>query len=194
MRTGRQLLRESSWIIYIPLWAQWIVINFTGPSSWIGPTVLRQLFSGPTTDLNIIFPITWTCALISFLLIFFILIRKTSFFNSLAISSASQFGAVFLFEMIFNLIAKYMFGQHALPLSNTDYLIASLSWLIMSLCGIGFWKKNRFLYIFILIFITGFLVWAIIGFPILSGLPSLFLNYITKISAFCIITSLFIGE
>ena len=194
MRIRRQLLRESPWIIYIPLWVQWTVINFTGQGSWIGPTVLRQLFSGPTTDLNVIFPVTWTCALISFLLIFFMLIKKTSLLNSLAISSASQFGAAFLFEIAFSLIAKYKFGEQVLPLANTDYVIASLSWLIMTLCGIGFWAKNRLLYIFILIFITGFLVWGIIGFPILSGFPSLFLNYITKISAFCIVTSLFVSE
>ena len=170
---------------------QWLILNFAGPGSWIGPTVLKQLLGGPTTDLNIIFPITWISAVFSFFIILLLLFKRTSKLNSFMIASACPFGAAFLFEFIFSIIALIIHG-HPILQGNPYYIVLGISWLIMPISGIGFWLRNRILYGLIIIFIVGFVVWVMIGFPILSGFLSLILNYITKIASFSIITSLFI--
>ena len=170
---------------------QWLILNFTGQGSWIGLTVLKQLFGGPTTDLNIIFPITWVSAVFSFFIIFLLLFKRTSLLNSFMIASACPFGAAFLFEFIFSIIAIMIHG-HPILQCNPCNIVLGVSWLIMSISGIGFWSRNRILYGSIIIFIVGFVTWILIGFPILSGFSSLLLNYITKIASFSIITSLFI--
>ncbi len=192
MHLSRQFIRINPWLIYAPLWIQWAILNFSGPGAWIGPTVLKQLLLGPRIDLNIIFPVTWTCAISSFIIIFFLLRNRTSLLNLLSISAASQFGAAFLFEFVFSVIARFLFGHHVLPLANKYYVIVGISWLSMSFCGIGFWSKNKFLLAFIGFFIVGFLIWILIGFPILKGIQSVFLNSITKIASFAIITSLYV--
>jgi hypothetical protein len=175
----------------MPLWMQWLILNFMGLGSWIGPTVLKQLLGGPTTDLNIIFPITWVSAVYFFFMIFLLLFKRTSVFNSFMIASACPFGAAFLFEFIFGIVAMMVHGYPILQ-GNPYYIVLGVSWLIMSISGIGFWSRNRILYGSIIIFIIGFVIWILIGFPILSGSSSLILNYITKIASFSIITSLFI--
>lgn len=174
----------------MPLWIQWLILNFSGPGSWIGPTVLKQLLGGPTTDLNIIFPITWVSAVFSFFIILLLLFKRTSKLNSFMIASACPFGAAFLFEFIFSIIALIVHG-HPILQSNPYGIVLGVSWLIMPICGIGFWSRNRILYGSIIVFIVGFVVWILIGFPILLGFSSLILNYITKIASFSIVTSLF---
>jgi len=187
-------LRKDPWIIYVPLWSLWLILNFTGVGAWIGPTTLTQLLSGPfRTDLNPIFPVTWTSAIASFLFTFSMLVRKTSAFNAFSISAACQFGAASLFESIFGVIAFLVHG-HPVFRGNPYYALMDISWLIMPLCGVGYWSRNRFLYAPIGVFVSGFVLWALIGFPILSGTLSLFLNYVTKIAAFCMITSLFLDR
>ncbi|MCK5627163.1 hypothetical protein KAI23_04290 [Candidatus Bathyarchaeota archaeon] len=170
---------------------QWLILNFAGPGSWIGPTVLKQLLSGPTTDLNIIFPITWVSAVFSFFVILLLLFKRTSVLNSFMIASVCPFGAAFLFEFIFSIVAMMVHG-HPILHGNPYYMVLGVSWLIMPISGIGFWSRNRILSGSIVVFIVGFIIWIIIGFPILSGFSSLLLNYITKIASFSIITSLFI--
>ena len=170
---------------------QWLILNFAGPGFWIGPTVLKQLLGGPTTDLNIIFPITWVSAVFSFFIIFLLLFKRTSLLNSFMIASACPFGAAFLFEFIFSIIALIVHG-HPILYGNPYYFFVGVSWLIMPISGIGFWSRNKILYSSIIVFIVGFVIWIMIGFPILSGFSSLLLNYITKIASFSIITSLFI--
>ena len=59
------------------------------------------------------------------------------------------------------------------------------------LCGLGYWSPNRFFYVSILVFAGGFLIWMLIGIPILAGVPSLLLNYVTKVAAFAAVTSLY---
>jgi len=174
----------------VPLWIQWLILNFSGSGSWIGPTVLKSLFGGPTTDLNIIFPITWVSAVFSFFIILLLLFKRTSKFNSFMIASACPFGAAFLFEFIFSIITLIVHG-HPILQGNPYYIVLGVSWLIMPICGIGFWSRNRILYGSIMIFIVGFVIWILIGFPILLGFSSLILNYITKIASFSIVTSLF---
>lgn len=193
MQLSKKSIQRNPWIIYIPLWAQWIILNFTGPGSWIGPTVLKQLLSGPKTELNIIFPITWISAVTSFIIIIIQLKKHISLINSISISAASQFGAAFLFEFIFSLIAFQQYG-HPILQDNPYYILIGLSWLIMPLTGIIYWSRNKFLYASLFVFIIGFVIWFFIGFPILGGIISLLLNYITKIAAFCIITSLFLKK
>jgi hypothetical protein len=193
MNQIKQTLQRYPWIAYIPLWTLWIVLNFTGPGAWIGPTVITQLFSGPTTDLNIIFPITWISAVVSFISIIYFLRNRTSFSNSLAISGASQLGAAFLFEFIFSIIALCIHG-HSILEGNPFYIIIGISWLIMLICGIGFWSWNRHLQVSIGLFVLGFFIWSVIGFPILKGVDSIALNYLTKIASFYIITSLYISK
>ncbi|MFC1506508.1 hypothetical protein ACFLQ6_05485 [Thermoproteota archaeon] len=188
---SKDFFRKHPWSLYIPLWIQWLILNFTGPGSWIGPSVFSALLAGPTAGSNIIFPVTWTSALISFIIIFILLIKHTSLINSIAIASACQFGAAFLFEFVFSLIALTIHGHQILE-GNPYYIILGISWLIMPICGIGFWSVNRYLYLSIAIFILGFIIWILIGFPILSGYPSIILNYLTKIASFSIISSLFI--
>ena len=73
----------------------------------------------------------------------------------------------------------------------TNYLLVGTSWLVMILCGMGYWSPNRFFYVSILVFTGGFLFWILIGFPILAGVPSLVLNYVTKVAAFSAVTSLY---
>jgi hypothetical protein len=170
---------------------QWLILNFTGPGSWIGPTVLKQLLGGPTTDLNMIFPITWVSAVISFFIILMLLFKRTSKLNSLMVASACPFGADFLFGFILSIIALIIHG-HPILQGNPYYIIQGISWLIMPISGIGFWLRNRILDVSIIVFIIGFVVWVMIEFPILSGFSSILLNYITKIASFSIITSLFI--
>lgn len=189
----RDFFREYPWAISVPLWVQWLILNFTGVGSWIGPTVFSNLLAGPSGGGNIIFPVTWTSAVISFILIFIFLIKRTSFLNSVMIASACQFGAAFLFEFIFSFIALMIHGHQILE-GNPYYIVLGVSWLIMPICGIGFWSTNRYVYSSIVLFVSGFIVWILIGFPILSGYPSLILNYITKIASFSIITSLFIND
>ncbi|WP_455369487.1 hypothetical protein [[Eubacterium] cellulosolvens] len=111
--------------------------------------------------------------------------------NSFMIASACPFGAAFLFEFVFSIIALIVHG-HPILQGNPYYFVLGVSWLIMPLSGIGFWSRNRILYGSIIIFIVGFVIWILIDFPILSGFSSLLLNYITKIASFSIITSLFI--
>jgi len=193
MQRIKQTLQRYPWMVYIPLWTLWIVLNFTGLGAWIGPTVLTQLISGPTTDLNIIFPITWISAVVSFISIIYFLRNRTSFFNSLAISGASQLGAAFLFEFVFSVIALFIHG-HPILEGNPYYIGIGLSWLIMLLCGIGFWSWNQHVKASIELFVTGFFIWSVIGFPILKGIDSIALNYLTKIASFYIITSLYITE
>lgn len=193
MRRIKQVLLKSPWIIYFPLWALWIVLNFTGPGAWIGPIFLKQLVSGPRTDLNVIFPITWISAVVSFIFIIYFLRNRTSFLNSLAISAASQLGAAFLFEFVFSIIALCIHG-HPILEGNPYYVVIGLSWLVMPICGIGFWSWNQHLQASIGLFVLGFLVWTVIGFPILKGIDSIALNYLTKIASFYIITSLYISE
>lgn len=175
----------------MPLWMQWLILNFLGSGSWIGPTVFTQLIGGPTTDLNIIFPVTWVSAVFSFLIILLLLSKRTCILNSFMIASACPFGAAFLFEFIFSIVAMMIHGDPILQ-GNPYYMVLGVSWLIMPISGIGFWSRNRILYGSIVVFIVGFVIWIIIGFPILSGFSSLLLNYITKIASFSIITSLFI--
>jgi len=170
---------------------QWVILNFLGSGSWIGPTVLKQLLVGPTTDLNVIFPVTWASAVFSFLIILFLLSKRTSILNSFMIASACPFGAAFLFEFIFSIVAMMVHG-HPILQGDPYYIVLGVSWLIMPISGIGFWSRNRILYGSIVVFIIGFLIWIMVGFPILSGFSSLLLNYITKIASFSIITSLFI--
>ena len=189
----KKLLRGYPFLLYIPLWMLWIFFNFTGSGAWIGSTVLKQLISGPTAELNIIFPITWMSAIVSFLITIFFLKRRTALVNSLLISGASQFGAAFLFEFVFSIIAFYMHG-HPILQGNTFYCFIGFIWLIMPICGIGFWSCNNYLLFSIGFFVFGFLVWILIGFPILSDFPSLILNYVTKIASFAIITSLYIQK
>ena len=193
MKKILQKFQRCPWIIYIPLWTLWIVLNFTGPGSWIGPTVINQLISGPTTDLNVIFPITWISAVVSFISIIYFLRNRTQLFNSIAISAASQLGAAFLFEFVFSIIALYIHG-HPILEGNPYYIGIGLSWLIMLICGIGFWSLNQHLKASIGLFVMGFFVWSAIGFPILEGVESIVLNYLTKIASFYVITSLYILE
>jgi hypothetical protein len=174
----------------MPLWIQWLILNFSGPGSWIGPTVLKQLLGGPTNNLNIIFPITCVSAVFSFFIILLLLFKRTSKLNSFMIASACPFGAAFLFEFIFSIISLIVHGHPVLQ-GNPYYIVLGVSWLIMPVCGIGFWSRNRILYGSIIFFILGFVVWILIGFPILLGFSSLILNYITKIASFSIVTSLF---
>ena len=152
---------------------------------------MKQLLSGPTTDLNIIFPVTWISAVFSFLIIFLLLFKRTSKLNSFMIASACPFGAAFLFEFIFSIIALVVHG-HPILQGNPYYLVLGVSWLIMPISGIGFWSRNRILDGSIIIFIAGFVIWILIGFPILSGFLSIILNYVTKIASFSVVTSLFI--
>ena len=172
---------------------QWLILNFTGQGSWIGSSVLKQLLAGPTTDLNIIFPITWISAVSSFFILLLLLFKRTSKLNSFMIASACPFGAAFLFEFIFSIIALTVHG-HPILQGNPYYIVLGVSWLVMPISGIGFWSRNRVIYISIIIFILGFVIWILIIFPILSGFSSLILNYITKIASFSIITSLFIFQ
>jgi hypothetical protein len=186
----RASLAMRPWVVYGPLWIQWVVLNFAGKGAWIGPTVLRQLFAGPRTELNLIFPVTWTCAVISFIVTILLLLGRTSFLNLFFISAGSQFGASFLFEFVFSIVALV---RHGYPILYGDcyYLLVGASWLVMILCGLGYWSPNPFFYVSILVFTGGFFVWMLIGFPILAGLPSLVLNYVTKIAAFSVVTSLY---
>ena len=178
------------WVVYGPLWIQWMVLNFAGKGAWIGPTVLRQLFAGPRTELNLIFPVTWTSAVISFIVTILLLSRRTSFLNLFFISAGSQFGASFLFEFVFSIIALVRCG-HPILYGDYYYLLVGTSWLVMILCGMGYWSPNRFFYVSILVFTGGFFFWILIGFPILAGVPSLVLNYVTKVAAFSAVTSLY---
>ena len=180
-------------MLYIPLWAQWTILNFTGSCAWIGPTVIKQLLQGPRTDLNIIFPVTWISAVTSFIIIFILLTRRTSVLDSLLIAAATQFGTAFLFEFVFSIVALYRYGYPVLE-GNPYYLIAGFSWLVMLLCGIGYWSLNNIFYASAGIFVFGFALWIWIGFPILEGSPSIVLNYFTKIAAFSIVTSLYMGH
>jgi hypothetical protein len=191
MRLSRDSFRKDPWLLYVPLWAQWTILNFAGPGAWIGPTVLTQLLQGPRTDVNVIFPVTWLSAVTSFAIISFLLPQRTSILNSLAVAAASQFGSAFLYEFVFSLIALLRYG-HPILQGNTYYVIVGISWLAMLFGGIGYWTRNNVLYTSLVVFILGFLVWILIGFPILEGALSLFLNYLTKIAAFFITTSLYI--
>lgn len=193
MQLSKESIHRKPWMIYIPLWVQWIILNFTGPGSWIGPTVLKQLLSGPKTELNIIFPITWFSAIASFFIIIIQLKKRISLINSLPISAASQFGAAFLFEFIFSFIAFHQYG-HPILQGNPYYSLIGLSWLIMPISGIIYWSRNKFLYVSTFVFIIGFVIWFFIGFPILEGVISLLLNCVTKIAAFSIVTSLFLEK
>jgi hypothetical protein len=112
-------------------------------------------------------------------------------FDAFSISAACQFGAASIFESVFGLIAFFKYGDPIFH-GNLHYILNDISWLIMPLCGVGYWSRNRFLYTSAGVFVIGFIVWTLIGFPILSGFLSLCLNYITKISAFCIVTSLYL--
>jgi hypothetical protein len=132
-------------------------------------------------------------AIVSFFITIFFLKKQTTLVNSLLISGASQFGAAFLFEFVFSIIAFYRYG-HPILQGNTYYCLIGFIWLIMPICGFGFWSWNNYLLFSIGIFVYGFLVWILIGFPILSGFPSLILNYVTKIASFAIITSLYIKK
>jgi hypothetical protein len=69
------------------------------------------------------------------------------------------------------------------------YIIAGFSQLIMVPSGIGYWLRNKALYVSLAVFLWGFIVWALIGFPILEGTMSIVTNCITKIAALSITTS-----
>ena len=73
----------------------------------------------------------------------------------------------------------------------TKYLLVGTSWFVMILCGLRYWSPNRFFYVSILVFAGGFLIWMLIGIPILAGVPSLLLNYVTKVAAFAAVASLY---
>jgi len=191
VRRSRELFRRRPWLLYVPLWAQWATLNFTGPGAWIGPKVMAQLLQGPRTDVNVIFPVTWLSAVASFVIIAFLLAQRTSILNSLAVAVASQFGSAFLFEFVFSLIALLKHG-HPILQGNAYYVIVGISWLAMLISGIGFWSRNSVLYVSLGVYFLGFLIWILIGFPILEGALSLFLNYVTKVAAFSITTSLYI--
>ena len=186
----RASLEMRPWVVYGPLWIQWMVLNFAGKGAWVGPTVVRQLLAGPRTELNLIFPVTWTSAVISFIFTILLLSRRTSFLNSFFISAGSQFGASFLFEFVFSFVALVRYG-HPILYGDCYYLLVGASWLVMILCGLGYWSPNRFFYVSILVFAGGFFVWMLIGFPILAGVPSLVLNCVTKVAAFAAVTSLY---
>jgi hypothetical protein len=187
----QKVVLEKPWIVYVPLWIQWIILNFAGPGAWIGPTVLRQLLSGPRTDVNIVFPVTWTSAVVSFLVIILLLRKRTSIFHAISISAASQFGAAFLFEFVFSIIAFVMYGHPVLQ-GNLYYVLAGISWLVMPLCGVGYWARNKVLWLSIGVFVVGFSLWILIGFPILNGATSIILNFITKLAAFSITTAVYV--
>jgi len=193
MWLARSLLEKSPWVLYVPLWLQWTVLNFTGPAAWIGPTVMKQLLSGPRVDVNVIFPVTWASALASFVIIFLSLRRRTSFLHALSVASASQFGAAFLFEFVFSLAALIIHG-HPILEGNAYHVIVGFSWLVMMFCGVGFWSRNRVLYVSTGVFVLGFILWMLIGFPILEGPLSLLLNYVTKIATFSIVTSIYMCD
>ena len=186
----RTSLTMRPWLVYGPLWIQWAILNFAGKGAWIGPTVLSQLVSGPQTDLNPIFPVTWTSAVISFITIIILLSKRTSFLNAFFISAGSQFGSSFLFEFVFSIVALIRYG-HPILYGDYYYLVVGASWLVMILCGLGYWSRNRFFYASILAFTCGFLAWILIGFPILAGMLSVILNSVTKVAAFAIVTSLY---
>lgn len=190
MNFNRSFFKAYPCFVFIPLWLIWLGCNFIGPGAWIGPTMLKQLLSGPRSDLNIIFPVTWISAVSSFILITFFLKRETSIFNVIPIAAASQFGSAFLFEFVFSFIALYRYG-HPILEGNSCYIFIGFVWLIMPLSGIVFWSKNKFVFISIGVFSFGFLIWILIGFPILEGILSLILNYITKIASFATVSSLY---
>jgi NADH:ubiquinone oxidoreductase subunit 6 (subunit J) len=87
------------------------------------------------------------------------------------IALACPFGAAFLFEFIFSILALVI-HEHPILQGNPYYVVLGISWLIMPISGIGFWSRNEILDGSIMIFIVGFVIWVLIGFPILSGFKS----------------------
>jgi hypothetical protein len=113
--------------------------------------------------------------------------------NAVIIAAASQFGAAFLFEFIFSLLALFHHG-HPILQGNPYYILLGISWLSMTLTGVGFWSRNRYLFVSLGILAVGFLIWSLIGFPILVGVLSLALNYLTKIATFSTVTCLYLRQ
>jgi hypothetical protein len=62
----------------------------------------------------------------------------------------------------------------------------------MPLCGVGYWARNKVLWLSIGVFVVGFSLWILIGFPILNGATSIILNFITKLAAFSITTAVYV--
>jgi len=64
----------------------------------------------------------------------------------------------------------------------------------MSFSGLGFWTGNPVLYASLGVFVIGFFVWILIGFPILEGTLGVVLNSITKVTTFSITTAAYVKD
>ena len=179
----------------VGLWAivnvsLWSAGGFSLPQLWLYERTTGELFSGPVAP----FTILMTVVTIAFSVYVLKRVHEKRLLSSVLLAITVPFGGISLFEIVYLNFPFFVRPSiFNLPVASQVELV---SWLVLGFSTVRYWRASRLFYLSVAVFCLGFLSWSAIGYPHVYETANpfheyaLFLNVVTKISAFLIFLSL----
>jgi hypothetical protein len=168
-RRALQRVRERPEFLFVPFAAFWLLVNV---APWgFGPSYLYSFYQAFTLQKsNVIFPFTYGVAVVAFIVIWWVLGRRTSlgWARGFLIAGTIPFPGLGAFEIIFQEAGHYLHGPifvgYALPYVMFSYG----SWVVLGLTGVGWWRITWRYWLLLGSTIAGWVAWFALGFPLVN--------------------------
>ncbi len=169
----------------VPTYTVWLLVNL---APLFGSFSMLEILLGWATftrQLNTLFPVTYALAIISFLFALWRL--KGNPLQRLLLSLSFPFAFVQSFDTIYNKLGYLLHPKAFAGTMNPAIILVEMSWLVLGLSTLTFWRLTKKSMAPLLLFLGGFILWAVLDYPSISGLQpvgvGLVLNIALKIDA-----------
>ncbi len=188
---ARRLLTPSHAVVdwlFVPLVAQWIVVNVILYWPYVQFLYSVGTFQRPA---NIIFPFTWASALGVFLYGLWLFLRKykLDYVRGIIYALGLPLAATSLFEIIWQNVGAGLHVGDQYALGD----LVNLSSILLLGCSLRFWTAARPTLFATIGFLAGWLVWLSLGYPQItdadqaSARVAFVINVILKVLAFALV-------
>ncbi|MCI4338928.1 MAG: hypothetical protein L3J68_01165 [Thermoplasmata archaeon] len=177
--------------IFVPVLILWVVVNFGFYPAYPSFILAVGTFRAHS---NVIFPITWGCALLLFAYGLWLFHRRYALdlVRTVVYAIALSFAATSLFEILYqNVGIGAGVGNQSL-----EGQAINLSALLLALSSLRFWRLSRPFLMSAVLFLGGWLLWLAAGYPQIynpsAGLASegYAFNSVLKVGAFVVVALL----
>jgi hypothetical protein len=187
----RRLLAPSrEWVdwLFVPLVAQWLVVNVVLYYPYVQFLYSIGTFQRP---FNVIFPFTWASALGVFVYGLWLFLRKyrLDLVRTTIYALGLPLAATSLFEIIWQNVGAGMHIGNQNPIGD----LINLSSIVLLGCSFRYWTPARPTLYAVIAFLSGWLVWLSLGFPQItntdpaSARAAFVVNVILKVLAFALV-------
>lgn len=169
--------RKMAYLFYLisTLAIFFIVNSYTGILDFAFRSAISPL------DQDTLFPLTYSLAILSFL------IGIYWFRHSLLFSFPYAIGIPFLWVIFFEILWQNSFALFGTFTDNLTSEMILLSWFLVGTLSFPTWKIDKFSGIALILFLSGWLAWLVDGYPQMPSTMGFFFNTSLKIGAFFVI-------